>query len=71
MGRTITDEMATLMMDIAAFIYVSTMEEAGLSIEEIMDTMPSIEDTVKEKFIKFCEVEDITEVVGDVTVEEN
>ena len=71
MGRTITDEMATLMMDMATFTYVNAMKELGVSKEQIVDMVPSIESAVKENFVKFCEIEDITEVVGDIEVEEN
>jgi hypothetical protein len=71
MGRTITNEMAELMMDMATFTYVNAMKELGVPKEEIMDMVPSIESAVKENFVKFCKVEDITEVVGDFTVEEN
>ena len=35
MGRTITDEMATLMMDMATFTYVNAMKELG--VEEVTD----------------------------------
>lgn len=69
MERTITSETATLMMDMATFTYVNAMKELGVPKEEIMDMIPSIEDAVKENFVKFCEVEGITEVVSDITVE--
>lgn len=71
MGRTITNEMATLMMDMATFTYVNAMKELGVPKEQIVDMVPSIESAVKENFVKFCEIEDITEVVGDIEVEEN
>ena len=71
MGRTITDEMATLMMDMATFTYVNAMKELGIPKEQIMDMIPSIESAVKENFVKFCTIEGITEVVGDIEVEEN
>lgn len=70
MGRTITNEMADLMMDMATFTYVNAMKELGLPKENIMDMVPSIEAAVKENFVKFCEIEGITEVVGDITVGE-
>lgn len=70
MGRTITNEMADLMMDMATFTYVNAMKELGLHKESIMDMVPSIEAAVKENFVKFCEIEGITEVVGDITVGE-
>lgn len=70
MGRTITNEMADLMMDMATFTYVNAMKELGLPKEEIMGMVPSIEAAVKENFVKFCKIEDITEVVGDITVGE-
>lgn len=70
MGRTITNEMADLMMDMATFTYVNAMKELGLPKESIMDMVPSIEAAVKENFVKFCEIEGITEVVGDITVGE-
>ena len=70
MSRTITNEMAELMMDMATFTYVNAMKELGIPKEQIMDMIPSIESTVKENFVKFCAIEDITEVVGDITVEE-
>lgn len=71
MGRTITNEMAELMMDMATFTYVNAMKELGVPKEQIMGMVLSIESIVKENFVKFCEVEDITEVVGDIEVEEN
>lgn len=71
MGRTITDEMATLMMDMATFTYVNAMKELGVPKEQVMDMVPSIESAVKDNFVKFCAIEGITEVVGDITVEEN
>lgn len=71
MGRTITNETATLMMDMAAFTYINAMKELGLPKDEIMAMVAMVEETVKENFVKFCEIEDITEVVGDITVEEN
>lgn len=71
MGRTITNEMADLMMDMATFTYVNAMKNIGISKEEIVDMVPNIEAIVKENFVKFCEVEGITEVVADITVEEN
>ena len=70
MGRTITNELADLMMDMATFTYVNAMKELGLPKESIMDMVPSIEAAVKENFVKFCEIEGITEVVGDITVGE-
>lgn len=70
MGRTITNEMADLMMDMATFTYVNAMKELGIPKESIMDMVPSIEAAVKENFVKFCEIEGITEVVGDITVGE-
>lgn len=70
MGRTITNEMADLMMDMATFTYVNAMKELGLPKENIMDMVPSIEAAVKENFVKFCEIEGITEVVDDITVGE-
>ena len=71
MGRTITDEMATLMMDMATFTYVNAMKELGVPKEQIMDMVPSIESAVRENFEKFCAIEGITEVVGDIEVKEN
>lgn len=71
MGRTITDEMATLMMDMATFTYVNAMKELGLPKESIVDMVPNIESAVKKDFVKFCEIEGITEVIGDITVKEN
>lgn len=71
MSRTITNETAELMMDMAIFTYVNAMKELGVPKESIMDMVPSIESAVKENFVKFCEVEGITEVVGDLEVEEN
>ncbi len=71
MGRTITNEMADLMMDMATFTYVNAMKELGVSKEEIMAMVPSIKDAVEENFVKFCAIEGITEVVGDFTVKEN
>ena len=71
MGRTITNEMAELMMDMATFTYVNAMKELGVRKEQIMDMVPSIESAVKENFVKFCQIEDITEVIGDIAVEEN
>lgn len=71
MGRTITDKMATLMLDMATFTYVDAMKELGVPKEQIMDMVPSIESAVKENFVKFCKIEGITEVVGDNEVEEN
>ena len=71
MGRTITNEMAELMMDMATFTYVNAMKELGVPKEQIMDMIPSIESAVKDNFKKFCVIEGITEVVGDITVEEN
>lgn len=70
MGRTITNEMADLMMDMATFTYVNAMKELGIPKESIMDMVSSIEAVVKENFVKFCEIEGITEVVGDITVGE-
>lgn len=70
MGRTITNETADLMLDMATFTYVNAMKELGLPKETIMDMVPSIESAVKENFVKFCEYKDITEVVCDITVEE-
>ena len=71
MGRTITDKMATLMMDMATFTYVNAMKELGVPKEQIVDMVPSIESAVKENFVKFCKIEGITEVVSDTEVEEN
>lgn len=71
MGRTITDEMATLMVDMATFTYVNAMKELGVSKEQIMDLVPSIESAVRDIFVKFCAIEGITEVVGDIEVKEN
>ena len=71
MGRTITDEMATLMIDMATFTYVNAMKELGVPKEQIVDMVPSIESAVKENFVKFCKIEGITEVVSDIEVEEN
>ena len=48
MGRTITNEMATLMMDMATFTYVNAMKELGVPKEQIMDMVPSIESAVRE-----------------------
>lgn len=71
MGRTITNETAELMMDMAAFTYINAMKELGLPKDEIMAMVAVVEESVKENFVKFCEIEDITEVIGDITVEEN
>lgn len=71
MGRTITNEMAELMMDMAAFTYVNAMKELGIPKEQIMEMVPSIESAVKGNFVKFYQIEDITEVIGDIAVEEN
>lgn len=71
MDRTITNETADLMLDMATFTYVNAMTELGLPTETIMDMVPSIESAVKENFVKFCKYKGITEVVCDITVEEN
>lgn len=71
MGRTITNETAELMMDMATFTYVNAMKEIGVPKEEIVGMVPNIEAAVKENFVKFCKIEGITEIVGDITVEEN
>ncbi len=71
MGRTITNETAELMMDMATFTYVNAMKEQGVTKREIIDMIPLIERAVKENFVKFCKVEGITEVMGDITIEEN
>ena len=62
--------MADLMMDMATFTYVNAMKELELPKENIMDMVPSIEAAVRENFVKFCEIEGITEVVDDITVGE-
>lgn len=71
MGRTITNEMAKLMVDMAIFTYVNAMKELGVPKEEIMAMMPSIKSAVEENFVKFCAIEDISEVVANITIEEN
>lgn len=71
MGRTITNEMAELMMNMAAFTYVDAMCSLEIPREEIMAKIDDIIDNVRKNFVKFCEIEGITDVVGDIIVEEN
>lgn len=71
MGKTITNETANLMMNMAAFTYVDAMCSLGIPREEIVAMIDDINNNVRKNFVRFCEVEGITEVVGDITVEEN